>query len=241
MKPILHLPSYLGGKAASGVPHAIINQIPFHETFVSGFLGHCAITRFKLPAKRTIGIDNDADVVKRWRKLNTALLNLEVRNRNFFDDYIYLPTGNPKTFIYLDPPYPHETRRSGHRYTYELAAFDHAILLQTIKSFNCMVMISTYDNNLYQMELADWRKTQFQSQTRGGTPATETLYMNYPEPAPAELHDPRFIGTDYRQREKSKRRIQTILRKIERLTDEEKALLANSLNIDPNSLRASQK
>lgn len=229
MKPALHLPTYLGGKAASGVPHSIINQIPAHDTFVSGFLGHCAPTRFKLPAQRTIGIDKDPKVIRRWRKLDLDSLNMEAKHADFFEHWQYLPLGNENTFLYLDPPYPHETRRSAHRYDYELHAFDHSILLQLIKKFNCMVMISTYDNNFYQTELASWRKVQFQSQTRGGTPATETLYMNYPEPSPDQLHDPRFLGGGFRQREKSKRRIQTIISKIERLTDAEKAILALEL------------
>lgn len=34
--------TYFGGKGGSGVYQAIINQIPPHNSFVSGFLGHCA-------------------------------------------------------------------------------------------------------------------------------------------------------------------------------------------------------
>lgn len=226
------LPTYFGGKSASGVPHTLINQIPHHETFVSGFLGHCAVTRHKLPAGRTIGYDTDPLVVRRWRSLRAKGFPIEVRMANFLEQIIYVPTGNPKTFLFLDPPYPHETRRSHHRYSHELTTFDHVLLLDEIKRLNCMVMICTYDNNIYQHELANWRKLQYQSQTRGGTPATETIYMNYPEPAPAELHDPRFLGDDFRAREKSKRRIQTILRKLDRMEPEEKALLAFTMAQD---------
>ena len=95
----------------------------------------------------------------------------------------------------------------------------------------CLVAISTYDNPLYSHPLATWRKISFPSTTRGNASATETLYMNYPEPAPLDLHDTRFVGANFRQREKSKRRIATLERKIARLDPDELARLANTLKL----------
>jgi hypothetical protein len=50
--------------------------------------------------------------------------------------------------------------------------------------------------------------------------------MNYPKPEPLNLHDTRFVGSDFRAREKSKRRIKTLMGKIEQLTPNEKAIFA---------------
>ncbi len=241
MKPIIQIPgTYLGGKNAAGVVHNIINQIPAHETFVSGFLGFCAVLRYKRPAARSIGIELDPAVVAAWRKAKQPItMSLAIRETDFFKHYSDLPLYDPETFLYLDPPYPHSTRKSNHRYNHELSDEQHAELLAIANRINCKVAISTYDNPLYQSALSSWRKISFTAQTRGSKPATETLYMNYPEPSPAQLHDARFTGDGFRDREKSKRRIDTILRKIDRLEPHEYARLLTELqnrNVIPGEL-----
>jgi hypothetical protein len=230
MEPFIILPNstYFGGKAGAGVTHTIINQIPKHERFVSGFLGHCAILRHKRPASENVGIELNPKVCEVWRlaRWTGEPFPLEVLEGSF----LTLPLEvTPETFVYLDPPYPLSTRKSAHRYEFELTDEQHADLLEKAKGLPCMVAISTYDNPLYSEALAGWRKIHFQAQTRGGKPAAETLYMNYPEPSPMELHDPRFSGSGYRQREKEKRRLLTIGRKIERLEETEAAKLVEMI------------
>lgn len=44
----------------------IINQIPPHDVFVSGFLGGCAVMRRLRPAGRRVGIDLDREIVEMW-------------------------------------------------------------------------------------------------------------------------------------------------------------------------------
>ena len=67
-----------------------------------------------------------------------------------------------------------------------------------------MVMISGYYSELYAQELAGWRSIQFSAQTRGGRTVTEWLWMNFPEPV--ELHDYQFLGENFRERERIKRK-----------------------------------
>jgi hypothetical protein len=87
-------------------------------------------------------------------------------------------------------------------------------------------MISGYWSEMYAKELAGWNSTHFQAQTRQG-PATEWVWMNYPEPT--ELHDYRYIGGDFRERENIKKRLGTIKRKIGNLSEiERRALLETS-------------
>jgi site-specific DNA-adenine methylase len=242
MKPNLTLPgrkSYFGGKGAPGVAHAIINQIPLHNSFISGFLGHCAIMRYKHPAKHNYGIDANPKVCALWEKAQPKF-HLKIRNYNFLTAYESWMYGS-STFLYLDPPYPHDTRRSAHRYEHELTDDQHEKLLNRIKQLDCMVAISTYDNPLYQEKLSRWRKIQFKSMTRSGEQATETLYMNYPEPKPIELHDARFFGQNFREREKSKRRLDSLIRKIERLEPAEAARLVELINEQFPNLASSDK
>lgn len=59
--------TYPGGKAGAGVWQRLICQIPPHDVWVSGFAGHCAVTRNLLPARRRIVIDRDPSVAEWWR------------------------------------------------------------------------------------------------------------------------------------------------------------------------------
>lgn len=230
MKPTFDIGkgTYFGGKGGAGVVHTIINQIPKHDIFVSGFLGRCAVMRWKLPARVNIGMDLDPEVIALWREANRTSASFVSLQEEDFIRWQPTDTYHPEIFLYLDPPYLPETRTSHNKYQFELTEAQHLELLTKAKELPCMVAISCYDSDLYARELFTWRKINFKSQTRGG-PRMETLYMNYPEPAPSELHDPRFLGSNFREREKGKRRIETIKRKIERLELQEKARLSGWL------------
>lgn len=230
MTPTFPLPpgTYFGGKNAGGVVHQIINQIPRHEYFVSGFLGRCAVMRYKKPADYNVGIDMDAAVIAEWREaVQQSEYYITLLHGSFFD-WFAGPQYLKGTFLYLDPPYLPSTRAMGTKYTHDLGTNEHIELLRKIKDLPCMIAVSCYDSLLYKEWLKGWRKIHFQSMTRGGL-RTETLYMNYPEPEPHELHDTRFLGGNFRVREKGKRRIETIKGKIERLTPQEKARLSDWL------------
>jgi hypothetical protein len=55
---------YPGGKGGAGVYQTIINQMPWHETYLEPFLGGGAIMALKRPARWNIGIDLDAEAVR---------------------------------------------------------------------------------------------------------------------------------------------------------------------------------
>lgn len=231
-KPTFELQgTYFGGKGAAGVVHKIINEIPRHDVFISGFLGKCAVMRWKRPASLNIGIDIDPNIIYEWSSVSNDALHLECKDfLLYLTKYRYLKElYNKSTFLYLDPPYLPETRSSGHKYPFELAEWQHEKLLSEALKLPCMVALSCYDSDLYRDYLSTWRKINFRAQTRGGI-RIETLYMNYPKPDPSQLHDPRFLGDNYRDRERGTRRISTIKSKITRLTPDEKARLSEWLH-----------
>jgi hypothetical protein len=87
-----------------------------------------------------------------------------------------------------------------------------------------MVMLSGYWSQLYADRLRDWHSVQFQAMTHGG-PRTEWLWSNFPEPI--ALHDYRYLGTGFRQRERIKRKKQRWTARLHRLPMLERhALLA---------------
>lgn len=118
-------------------------------------------------------------------------------------------------FVYADPPYLLSTRSCSTRRIYrcEIQTEDeHAALLDILLTLPCPVMLSGYISNLYAEKLSGWRTVNFQAMTRGGKPATEYLWMNYP--APVRLHDYRYLGENFRQRQDFKRLRERWLRRL---------------------------
>lgn len=204
--------TYPGGKAGAGTYQKIINLIPPHSVYVEPFVGGAAIYRAKAPAEKSILID----------LVPSALQAIPISRglHIICDDGIQwlrdnLPMLPADTFIYCDPPYVISTRKSGPRYEYEMADTQHEDLLAILAEASCRIMISGYWSSLYASRLAasQWRHTTFMAMTRGGTMAEEHLWMNYDPPV--KLHDHKYAGKDFRERERIKRKVQRWTRKLQ--------------------------
>lgn len=84
----------------------------------------------------------------------------------------------PDVFIYADPPYLPEIRKQG-IYKHEMSEQDHIELLEVLLEHPGKVMLSGYDNDLYNDMLQGWTKTTKETQAENGLKRTETLWMNY--------------------------------------------------------------
>jgi hypothetical protein len=221
------LMQFPGGKNCEGTYQRIINQIPPHETFVEPFAGSAAIARLKRPARRTILIDADPGALAALGdRVPPETARLEADAIPWLEEHA-VALGS-QAFVYCDPPYLATSCRSRLRYTHVLTKRGHQRLLAVLKHLACPVMISGYWSKLYMDELvekAGWRTDHFPQITRGGYPIDEWLWMNYPEPL--ELHDYRYLGSGYREREKfrrQQRRWTARLQRMDRL--QRQALLA---------------
>lgn len=131
-------------------------------------------------------------------------------------------------FVYLDPPYLLDSRRSRKKlYDHELSENQHVELLGVATRLPCPVMISHYPHRLYETSLAGWRTFTFRSQTRGGRMATEQVWCNYP--AVTELHDARFVGGNKRERERVKRRVRNWLGGLDRMQPAERQAVLDAI------------
>lgn len=81
-------------------------------------------------------------------------------------------------FIYLDPPYLPGTRK-GYLYKHEMTVEDHEKLLKVAAEHPAKILISGYDNELYNKILNGWNKESKQTQAEGGTKRIETVWYNY--------------------------------------------------------------
>jgi len=251
---------YFGGKSGPGTYQKIINQIPVHKYYIELFGGMVGIFRHKSKAKYSFVIEPDLKLIdfyqkeldfKREWELNHFLKPLEMGG---YGNYCYMGSAfdffnhqgfsalvdRENVFIYADPPYPLMSRKDSRpQYKYELSDDEHRELIHTLCVMSyAKVAISTYPNELYDEEIWGkgwgdrWRRIEFESQTRHGK-ATEQLWMNYEEPD--QLHDYRYIGKDYRERERIARQQRNWRRKFKDLPVIEQRAMLQSLKttLDP--------
>jgi DNA adenine methylase len=228
----MKLKAYNGGKSGAGVYQTIINQQPKHDFYLEAFLGHGGIMRKKKPAQLNIGIDKDESIIKKWNSLETTYC-LELLHGDaieFLEGLALKSVRDNKLeskLIYVDPPYVRSARKSERPlYKHELTDQDHLRLLQVLKTLPYMVQISGYPNELYAEELRGWRRVEFQAKTRQGM-ATEMLWMNYPEPT--ELHTLDYVGSNYRERERIKKKRDRWERRFREMPALERQVIAEAL------------
>jgi DNA adenine methylase len=213
---------YPGGKGKCF--QQIVNLMPPHRVYIESHLGGGAVMTRKLPAERSIGIDVDAGVIEHWRTLQ-----LDERYQFVCSDAVsHLEQMDLRgdELIYADPPYVSSTRRKARLYRHEYTDDDHVRLLDVLTKLNCMVVLSGYDNQLYRQRLGDWRSVTFQANSQVGL-REEVVWMNFA--APTALHDGRYIGKTFRERQAAKRRCASLERKISALDPLERAELLRTL------------
>jgi DNA adenine methylase len=244
----MRLPGYDGGKSGNGVYQQIINHIPPHNIYIAPFAGHDGIFRKIRRADISILNDKDPRVCERWLMgIDGCIVSKDRYQGNLFNNKPLMPAviirnedyagviakfkDTAGAFIYCDPPYPYETRRSSKK----LYLFDwpekkqHEDLLSMAVTATCSVMISSYDNELYHDVLVyqnKWHYHKFNSMTRGGV-REETIYMNYPKPT--VLHDFQYLGKNYRERERIKKKVNRWNKKLDGISPAERTAILSSL------------
>lgn len=202
---------YPGGKGQ--FYQKFINLMPPHEVYIESHLGGGALLLKKRLAKKNIGIEIDPNVIKIWS--TTDQKDLELIHGDAVE-YLKSNHFTGKELVYCDPPYLRETRKKYYPlYKYEYTYEQHVELLEVIKSLPCMVMISGYESTLYKQYLKGWHTYCFQAFANHHM-ATEWIWMNYPIP-PVELHDYRYLGDNFRERERIKLRSKYWLARLKKM------------------------
>jgi DNA adenine methylase len=222
---------YPGGKNADGVYQRIINQIPPHDEYIELFGGSAAVLRFKRPAVRSFVLDLEPGALAalRYEGLPPGTIAKKCDGIHWLRSH----TCTGRTFIYADPPYLLETRSKKRIYKYELTRGQHIDLLNELLRSPAMVMLSGYKSSLYASMLPGWRLLEYRCMTRGG-PRIECLWMNYPEPV--ELHDYRYLGENFREREKVRRQQRRWTARLARIDRLQRLALLSVLGQDTSLL-----
>lgn len=108
--------NYPGSKGANGVWQTIINHIPPHKYYYELFLGTGEIMRRKKGCEYNYGCEINTEVIKKvnWKKY--PLISIEKKNALEEIEILIGYGKSDERFVYLDPPYPIESRRSGRLY-----------------------------------------------------------------------------------------------------------------------------
>lgn len=228
------LGTYNGGKGQ--IFRQLINQMPPHDIYIAAFAGSDAVALNKRPAKLNILIDKDEDVIASWAGYlagDTAIAGgaaaplgmtmpavaaatVRVDGSTWWliagDSLKILPDlvaglgPGTRTLIYADPPYLLSARSNQRSlYKHEMGDDeDHRQLIALLRALPCKIMLSGYCSELYDGLLHDWRSSRFRAVARSGRPVWEYIWCNYPEPV--QLHDYAFLGENYRERERIRRK-----------------------------------
>lgn len=220
--------NYPGGKNGEGMSQWIINQMPPHEWFVEAFVGSGAVLRMMKPARFNIAIDCDKGLAQQLPSLFSAIPAVEIVCGDAVEWLRHFRYGR-EALVYCDPPYLQETRRGKEKiYRHEFNTREqHKKLLGVLLKLKCNVAISGYRSSLYDEMLHAWRRTEREVTLRHGIKATECLWMNYSEPV--ALHDWRYLGNTFRERERLKRIRTNLKNKLLRMPPLERRALASMI------------
>jgi hypothetical protein len=216
----------VGAKSAAGAFQRIISLMPPHSVFVEGFAGSAAITRRKAPASRTLLIERDAQTAAALRAAmsdrHVEIIEGDVR------ELLRPSMVDPGWCLYFDPPYVLAARRAGRRYyRHEWEDSDHVQFLEWVQEFKCPVLISGYWSEMYASRLEhSWRSFSFGVGTRRGR-AIEHVWMNFPEPQ--QLHDAGYVGRDFTDRQRIKRKAARWVRMLAAMPPGERAAVLASI------------
>jgi len=120
--------------------------------------------------------------------MHERLKDVIIENASF--EYIIEKYDSYRTFFYMDPPYLPSTRVKRNIYKYEMSLSQHEILIEMLKSVKGRVMLSGYDNPLYN-EL-NWNKiviqhskssTVISNANRSRSMKLEVVWINYDLPS----------------------------------------------------------
>jgi len=81
--------------------------------------------------------------------------------------------------MYLEPPYVLETRKNKKYYSQEMKDEDHINLCELINKSQAKIMLSGYDNEIYNRHLTNFRKTIIPAYDEKGNKRHEVLWTNY--------------------------------------------------------------
>lgn len=149
--------------------------VRYHQSF-----GTCNCSKKTWKNVKTYGGPRCATM---WNNLPDVIIscgerlkNAQIENTNAIS--LIERYNDPNTLIYCDPPYLNKLRKKN-MYADEMSDFDHVVLLETIAKSRANVIISGYDNELYNSVLCGWSSDMKETVIQMGLHRTEKIWFNF--------------------------------------------------------------
>lgn len=127
-----------------------------------------------------------ANVWKRIEDVAERLKGVQIENQDALK--ILSRYNRPHVLTYVDPPYLLGTR-SKRMYKHEFTDPEHVDLLELLAEFKGSVILSGYDNDMYNDKLIGWHKLYFNTTAEAGAKRVEVLWCNFEPPMQMNLFE----------------------------------------------------
>jgi hypothetical protein len=220
------LNNYPGGKSGSGMYQNIINCIPPCKIFVELFTGSGGLSSNLRMPEYVILNDINFEIFELLKKSVYGMPQVMVFNVSY-ELLLRSFSMLPGAFFYADPPYLRSTRSCNRKYyKYDWEYDDHVRFLSMAAGIDSMMAISHYPCDLYNEALKGWNFFDFKAMTRFGI-RDERLYFNYT--MPSVLQDSRYVGQNFTDRQRIKRKSERLINKLSMLSANERDYILSSM------------
>jgi DNA adenine methylase len=229
--------SYYGGQNGSGHYQILINHIPKSDVYVEGFLGHSGVINniHLSPGSMVFGFDRDQRVIDYWRHIYAS----SSEKFSYGCSYLFCHADytaarvvaemirDKSLFFHFDPPYRNTSAPK--KYLYDIATDrDFESFLQFVLSMSGShrVMVSHWRDPLFDEHLCaigKFKHIPFRTMSRRG-PIDNGIYINY-DAGGIELADKSYVGSDFTDRQRIKRKVERNVKKILAMPELERKIL----------------
>lgn len=154
------------------------------QTLVRYWQSHGSTSVYKGGWKNDRAAREYAYEVRHWRNLPCWILDAVERLKDAQIEQTQATQlirrySHPEVLIYADPPYEKQTR-NGRKYVVDMMESErHIELLETLKAHPGPVILSGYENDLYEKHLQGWMKLHKNALAEGGARRVETVWLNF--------------------------------------------------------------
>lgn len=152
--------------------------VRFHQSY--------ATCNHSLRSWRNVQVSTGPRCAETWNRLPDIILRVcgrlkQAQIENIDAIELIRRYDSPDALLYLDPPYPLNLRERN-MYKHEMADSQHEELLRAVLKSKSMIVLSSYDNELYNDTLKGWYTAEKQTIAQAGARRTEKIYMNFQPP-----------------------------------------------------------
>jgi DNA adenine methylase len=105
---------------------------------------------------------------------------VQIENRDAF--LLIEKYSRKEALMYLDPPYVFSARKNKKIYKHEMSDNDHIRLCSLVNESSAKIILSGYQNDIYENHLKGFKRTEIQTHDEKGNKRMEAIWTNFNTP-----------------------------------------------------------